>query len=118
MMFGMSEITLTGAQADRTLALCAGIRSRPGMWIADFDWVTADAFWSGHLHAIHEEAVGDFRTWGLAHLGTPESNTDPVFQLKRLYGLPADDAREASFTRDRASEISGLIEAWVGARRA
>lgn len=121
MLFGMTAVTLTDAQADRALALCAVVRSRPGMVIARFDWYTADAFWSGHLHAIHEDAVRDFRSWGLAHLGAPESNTDPIFQLQRLHGLPADDARQASFTRARATEISALVcdlvEAYVEARR-
>lgn len=117
----MTAVTLTDAQADRTLTLCAAIRSHPGMWIAHFDWFTADAFWTGYLSALSDDAVSDFRTWGLAHLGETESNTDPIFQLRRRHGLPTDDAGEASFGRARATEIADLvcevIEAYVHARR-
>lgn len=90
------------------------------MWIAHFDWFTADAFWSGYLSALHEDAVADFRIWGLVHLGAPESNTDPIFQLRRLHGQPGDNAGDASFDRERATAIAGLIsdvvEAYVRAR--
>ena len=121
MLVGVTTVTLTDAQAERALTLCAAVRWRPGMWIAHFDWFTVDAFWSGYLHALHEDAVGDFRTWGLAHLGAPESNTDPIFQLRRLHGLPTDQAGEGSFGRERATEIAGLVcdlvEAYIDARR-
>ena len=91
------------------------------MWIAHFDWFTADAFWSGYLSAIGPNTLSDFRTWGLDYLGAPDSNVDPVFELRRRYGLPTDDAGEASFGRERATVIAericDVVEAYVGARR-
>lgn len=91
------------------------------MYVAHFDWFTIDAFWSGFLSALHDDAVSDFRTWGLAHLGTPESNTDPIFQLHRRHGLTTDDAGEASLGRARETEIAvlvcDLVENYIHARR-
>ena len=120
MLAGMTAVTLTRAQVRRTLALCGEIRPRPGMWIGHFDWYTADAFWSGYLHALHEDAVADFRAWGLAYLDAPGSNTSPVFQLRRLHGRPTDRADEPTFDRARATEIAALVcdvvEAYVRAR--
>ena len=117
----VSEVTVTAAQADRALALCAQMRAYPGMWISHFDWYTADAFWRGFLSALHEDALADFHSWGLAYLGAPGSNVDPIFQLRRLHGLPTDAAGEASFGRERATEIAALVcdvvEAYVHARR-
>lgn len=121
MLVGMTEVTLTDAQAERALSVCAGIRQYPGMWIAQFDWFTLDAYWSGYLNALSDHAVSDFRTWGLAQLGAPESNTDPIFQLRRQHGLPTDSGGEASFGRERATEIAvlvcDLVEAYIHARR-
>ncbi|HYY11977.1 MAG TPA: hypothetical protein VE781_13645 [Kineosporiaceae bacterium] len=117
----MPEVTLTAAQADRALTLCTQIRAYPGMWIARFDWYTLDAFWRGYLVVLHDDAVTDFRSWGLAYLGAPGSNVDPIFQLRRLHGLQTDAAGEASFGRERATEIAALVcdvvEAYVHARR-
>lgn len=121
MLVSVTSVTLTDSQAEQALAMCAGIRSLPGMHIAHFDWYTLDAFWSGYLCALHIEALNDFRTWGLARLGTPSSNTDPIFQLQRLHGLPTDDLGEASFGRARATEIAvlvcDLVEEYIYARR-
>lgn len=99
-----TAILLSVEQAERALSLCDAVRSRPGMWIAHFDWFTADAFWSGYLLAIDPNTLSDFRTWGLEHIGA-----SPVFELRRRHGLPADNAVDASWTRARATEVAGLV---------
>jgi len=122
MLVIVGTVCLTKRQAEQALALSDAIRSRPGMWIARFSWYTANAFWSGYLHALHEDALHDFRTWGLAHLNAPGSNTDPIIHLARLHGVPSDDAPGAGQTRERDIEVAGhvcdLIEAYIRARRA
>jgi hypothetical protein len=102
-------ILLSVEQTERALSFCDAVRSLPGMWIAHFDWFTADAFWSGYLLALDPNALSDFRAWGLEYIGAPDSNTSPVFELQRRHGLPADNAGDASWTRARATEVAELV---------
>jgi hypothetical protein len=102
---------LTNEQVERTLALCEGIRSRPGMYISRFDWHTVDAFWQGYFSAMGDDVLECFWSWGLSHLGEPGASVDPIQLLRRRHGQPSDDL--GNLTRQRVSEITELICAVV-----
>lgn len=98
-----TAILLSVEQAERALSLCDAVRSRPGMWIAHFDWFTED---ERHLHRssdrppqischllMHQSRVD----WTASKVGGPTCSTR---------GVPQSSGRGARLPCKRAGSPS------------